>query len=143
MRKSRSEKAKAEAEQTKWPNRTHKRNASEWAAELGKEFFAGARHGALWPAEIYGRLAEISRGGRAIDALDFGEKCRYAFFPYRISSFTMLRLAGTAFSASLLGYLMCFAGTKPRLGALSYAGLVYFLYLLAIALFILYLEVAA
>lgn len=134
-------KAQVEGEQKKWPHRVHKKGAGEWMADIGKEFWFGVKHGALWPLGIYERTAELIKGGPGIDRLEIKERLQYIFFPYRLSNFTMLRLAGIALTTSLLGYLICWLGLKSRLGWLSYPGLLYFLYLLMIALFIVYLEV--
>lgn len=134
-------KARVEAEQKKWPNRTHKKGASEWARDLWKEFWFGLKHGVAWPVGVYQRTYDLARGGASLDRLEIGDRLRYILFPYRLSSFTMLRLAGIALATSGLGYMMCWLGLKSRFGWLSYAGLVYFLYLLNIALFIVYLEV--
>lgn len=133
-------KAQVEAEQKKWPNRTHKKGASEWLGDMGKEFWSGVKHGALWPIGIYERTSELVRGGRGIDNLEVGDRLRYILFPYRLSTFTMLRLLGIVLVTSAFGYLLCWLGLKSRFGWLSYAGLFYFLYLLNIALFILWLE---
>ena len=134
-------KAQVEGEQKKWPHRVHEKGAGEWMADIGKEFWFGVKHGALWPIGIYERTAELIKGGPGIDRLEIKERLQYIFFPYRLSNFTMLRLAGIALTTSLLGYLICWLGLKSRLGWLSYPGLLYFLYLLMIALFIVYLEV--
>ena len=134
-------KAQVEGEQKKWPHRVHEKGAGEWMADIGKEFWFGVKHGALWPLGIYERTAELIKGGPGIDRLEIKERLQYIFFPYRLSNFTMLRLAGIALTTSLLGYLICWLGLKSRLGWLSYPGLLYFLYLLMIALFIVYLEV--
>ena len=134
-------KAQVEAEQKKWPNRTHERGASDWMRDTWKELCFGLKHGATWPVGVYERLVEIAKGGRAIDRLDVGDRLRYILFPYRLSAFTMLRLAGIVLATSGLGYLLCGLGLRPRLGGLSYAGLAYFLYLLMVALFIVWLEV--
>jgi len=134
-------KQQVEAEQKKWPNRTHTMGASEWAKELLKEFHYGVRHGFGWPVGIYQRLVELIKGERALDMLEPGDRLRYILFPYKVSSFTILRLAGIVIVVSGSGYLLCWLGLKSGLGWLSYAGLIYFLYLLNIALFILYLEV--
>ena len=134
-------KAQVEAEQKKWPNRTHKKGADEWLVDLWKEFWFGLKHGLLWPIGIYERTAELVKGGSGIDRLEVGDCLRYILFPYRLSMFTMLRLAGITVVTSLLGYLMCWIGLKSRFGWFSYAGLLYFLYLMNIALFILWLEV--
>ena len=134
-------KAQVEGEQKKWPHRVHEKGAGEWMADIGKEFWFGVKHGALWPLGIYERTAELIKGGPSIDRLEIEERLQYIFFPYRLSNFTMLRLAGIALTTSLLGYLICWLGLKSRLGWLSYPGLLYFLYLLMIALFIVYLEV--
>ena len=134
-------KAQVEAEQKKWPNRTHKKGADEWMVDIWKEFWFGLKHGLLWPIGLYERTAELVKGGRVIDRLEIGDRLRYILFPYRLSSFTMLRLLGIAFMTSGLGYLMCWIGLKSRFGWLSYLGLFYFLYLLNIALFIVWLEV--
>ena len=53
----------------------------------------------------------------------------------------MLRLAGIALVTSGLGYLLCWLGMKSRFGWLSYLGLIYFLYLVNVAIFIVWLEV--
>ena len=135
-------KAQVEAEQKKWPNRTHQKGVAEWAVDLSKEFWFGVRHALVWPRGLYDRISEIVRGGSAFDKLEFGDCVRYVLFPYRLSSFTMLRIAGIALTTSAIGYLMCWAGLKSRFGWLSYGGLVYFLYLLMFAIFIVWLEVA-
>ena len=134
-------KAQVEAEQKKWPNRTHKKGADEWLVDLWKELWFGVKHGALWPVGIYERTAELVKGGRGIDSLEIGDRLRYILFPYRLSGFTMLRLLGIVIVTSGFGYLFCWIGLKSRFGWLSYAGLFYFLYLLNIALFIVWLEV--
>ena len=134
-------KAQVEGEQKKWPNLTHRKGVSEWAVDLLKECWYGVKHGLCWPYGIYERTVEVAKGGRAIDKLNIGERLRYILFPYRLPAFTMLRLLGIAFATSGVGYLMCVIGLKSRFGWLSYVGLVYFLYLLMIALFIVYLEV--
>ena len=134
-------KAQIAAEQKKWPNRTHEKNASEWFGDLGKEFWFGLKLGFTWPVGLYDRFSQIVKGGGAIDRLELGDMIRFLFFPYRVSSFTMLRLFGIVLATSLIGYFCCWLGLKSRFGFLSYIGLVYFLYLLNIALFILYLEV--
>ena len=136
-----SVKAQVEAEQKKWPNRTHKKGADEWLVDLWKEFWFGLKHGALWPIGLYERTSELVRGGRGIDNLEIGDRLRYILFPYQLSGFTLLRLFGIAFVTSGLGYLLCWLGLKSRFGWLSYVGLFYFLYLLNIALFIVWLEV--
>lgn len=137
----RSFKAQVEAEQKKWPNRTHKKNANEWMVDLWKEFGFGLKHGLLWPVGLYERTAELVKGGRAVDALGPGDCMRYILFPYRLSSFTMLRLFGIVLVTSGIGYLLCWLGLKTRFGMLSYVGLLNFAYLLMIVLFILVLEV--
>lgn len=134
-------KAQVEAEQKKWPDRIHKRGATEWMVELWKEFWFGMKHGLVWPAGIYERTVQMAKGGGAIDRLEFGDCLRYIFFPYRLSAFSMLRLGGIALATSVLGYLMCFVGLKSRFGWFSYIGLIYFVYLLMLALFIIWLEV--
>jgi len=134
-------KPKIVAEQKKWPNRTHEKGASEWMQDFGKEFWYGVKHGFSWPVGLYQRMAELIRGGGAISQLDAGDCLRYLLFPYRLSGFTVLRLAGIVLTTTGLGYALCWLGLKTRLGWLSYAGLINFLYLLNIALFILYLEV--
>jgi len=137
----RSVKAQVENEQKKWPNRTHRKGADEWLSDVGKEFWFGLKHGLLWPIGLYDRTVELAKGGSAVDRLEIGDRLHYILFPYRLSGFTMLRLAGIAFATSALGYLLCWCGLKSRFGWFSYVGLVYFLYLLNIALFIVWLEV--
>ncbi len=133
-------KARVEAEQKKWPNRMRERVASDWLKDLGKEFYFGVKHGLLWPYGIYERTAELVRGGRGIESLGLGVRLRYVLFPYRLSGFTWLRLIGIMAITSAVGYLLCWLGLHSRFSGLSYVGLLYFLYLLNIALFILYLE---
>ena len=135
-------KAEVEAEQKKWPNRTHRKGASEWLGDMGKEFWYGAKHGTLWPIGLYERTAELVKGGRGIDSLEVGDWLRYILFPYRVSAFTMLRLLGIVLVTSAFGYLLCWLGLNSRFGWVSYVGLFYFLYLLNIALFIVWLEVS-
>ena len=132
-------KAQIEGEQKKWPNITHQKGVAEWLMDLWKEFWFGMKQGLVWPCGIYARTAELVRGGGAFDKLGIGGRLRYILFPYRLSSFTMLRLGGITLVASGLGYLFCWLGLKSRFGALSYAGLLYFLYLLMIAVFIVWL----
>lgn len=134
-------KVQVEGEQKKWPNITHKKGAAEWLVDLWKEFWFGMRHGLVWPCGIYARIAELVRGGPAIDRLGIGARLYYILFPYRLSNFTMLRIAGIALATSGIGYLLCWIGLKSRFGGLSYVGLIYFLYLLMIAVFIVWLEV--
>lgn len=134
-------KAQIEAEQKNWPSRTHQKGMGEWVVDLGKEFWFGLKHGLLWPIGVYERTVELTKGGSVIDRLGIGDRLRYTLFPYRLSGFTMLRLLGIALATSVLGYLMCWIGLKSRFGWLSYVGLFYFLYLLNIALFIVWLEV--
>ena len=134
-------KSQVEAEQKKWPNITHQKGASEWLVDLWKEFWFGIRHGFTWPGGVYERTVELIRVGNVIDRLGIGDCLRYILFPYRVSTFTMLRLAGITLTTSGLGYLLCWIGLRSRFGWLSYAGLVYFFYLLNIALFIVWLEV--
>lgn len=134
-------KAQVEAEQKKWPNRTHKKGMAEWALDRWKEFWFGLKHGIVWPVGVYERTVEMARGCAALSRLEVGDRLHYIFFPYRISAFSMLRLAGIAFATTLIGYLLCWFGLKSRFGWLSYVGLIYFLYLLNIALFIVCLEV--
>ena len=134
-------KSQIEGEQKKWPNITHEKGASEWLLDFSKEIWLGARHGMEWPVGIYKRVSELVRGGRGIDNLDVGDRIRYILFPYRLSSFTMLRLLGITLAISALGYLMCYLGLKSRFGWLSYAGLIYFFYLINVAIFIVWLEV--
>ena len=134
-------KAQVEAEQKRWPNRTHEKGATEWLGDMGKELWYGVKHGTLWPIGIYERTAELVKGWRGIDNLEVGDRLRYILFPYRLSTFTMLRLLGIVLVTSAFGYLLCWLGLKSRFGWLSYAGLFYFLYLLNIALFIVWLEV--
>ena len=129
-----------EAEQKKWPNRTHKKGADEWLMDLWKEFWYGLKHGVLWPVGAYERTSELMKGGRVVDSLGAGDCLRYVFFPYRLSAFTMLRLLGITLATSGLGYLMCWIGLKSKFGWMSYVGLFYFIYLLNIALFIVWLE---
>lgn len=134
-------KAQVEGEQKKWPNRMHKKGAGEWMNDFVKEFWFGVKYGFVWPAGIYRRTAELVKSDRSLDDLGVGDRLRYILFPYRLSAFTMLRFMGIVLSMTALGYMMCWVGLKSRLGWLSYAGLVYFVYLLVIALFIVYLEV--
>ena len=134
-------KAQVEGEQKKWPNRTHRKDAYEWAVDLWKEFWFGMKHGFLWPHGIYERTVEVAKSGRFVDRLGPGDRLHYILFPYRLSAFTMLRLLGIAFVTSGMGYLLCWAGLKSRFGWLSYVGLFYFLYLLMTAVFIVFLEV--
>ena len=135
-------KAQVEAEQKKWPNRTHERGVAEWLADLGKEFWFGMKHAFVWPVGIYKRTVELVKGGPSIDKLSVGSRLQYILFPYRLSTFTMLRLTGIVLTTSGLGYLLCWLGLKSRFGWLSYAGILYFLYLLMLAVFIVCLEVA-
>ncbi len=134
-------KVQIEGEQKKWPNITHQKGWIEWLQEVWKEFWFGMRHGLTWPCGIYERTAELVKGGRAIDSLGVGDRLRYILFPYRLSAFTMLRLGGIALVTSGLGYLMCWLGLKSKFGWLSYLGLIYFLYLVNVATFIVWLEV--
>ena len=134
-------KAQVEAEQKKWPNRTHERGVSEWLVELGKEFWFGMRHGLFWPCSVYDSIAKLARGKYDVDRLGVGGCLRIIFFPYKLSYFTILRLTGITIAVSGIGYLMCWIGLKSRFGWLSYLGLFYFLYLINVAIFILWLEV--
>ena len=134
-------KAKVEEEQRKWPNIVHRKRAFEWMLDLAKEFWFGMEISFTWPVDIYGSAAEGFGGDSGTDKLDLGDKFHYILFPYRLSEFTMFRLGGIAFATSALGYLMCWLGLKTRFGWLSYLGLLYFLYLVNIALFIVWLEV--
>lgn len=134
-------KARVEGEQKKWPNRTHQKGIGEWMLDLWKEFWFGMKHGFAWPVGIYNRTTELVKGGRDVDRLEVGDRFRYILFPYRLSSFTMLRLAGVVLTTSCLGYLLCWLGLKSRFGWMSYVGLIYFLYLFNIAFFIVWLEV--
>lgn len=138
---NKSLKSQIEAEQKKWPNRTHEKGASEWLVDLWKEFWFGMKHGFMWPVSMYKNTMVIVKGGGAVDRLDVGSRLRLIFFPYRLSYFTMLRLAGIALVTSAIGYLMCWLGLKSRFGWFSYLGLMYFFYLLMIAIFIVWLEV--
>lgn len=135
-------KAAIEAEQKKWPNRTHEKSIFESIAELWVQFYSGIKQGALWPVGIYMRISEIVRGGPAIDRFGFGDCLRYILFPYRLHGFTMLRLCGILVVTTFIGYMLCWLGMKSRFGWLSHVGLLYFLYLLNIAFFIVYLEVS-
>ena len=128
-------------EQKKWPNRTHEKDAGEWMADFGAEFWYGLKHGALWPTYVYENVCILAKGGRAVDRLEIGDRLRFILFPYSLSMFTLLRLTGIALATSLIGYLMCWLGTKKHCSGLSYVGLVYFLYLLNVAFFIVWLEV--
>lgn len=135
-------KAQVEAEQKKWPNRTHQKDAAEWLQSLWAEFWGGLRQGFVWPRDIYDRVAQLVAGGRAVDSLGFGDRFHFILFPYySLSAFTMLRLAGIAFATTGLGYLLCWLGLKTRFGWLSYVGLVYFFYLINVAVFIVWLGV--
>ena len=134
-------KAQVVEEQKKWPNITHEKGVSEWLRDVWLEFWYGIRQGLIWPCGAYDRIAELVRDGRALDSLDVGGCLRYVLFPYRLSAFTMLRLAGIALVTSGLGYLLCWLGMKSRFGWLSYLGLIYFLYLVNVAIFIVWLEV--
>lgn len=135
-------KAQVEGEQKKWPNLTHKKGWTEWLKDVGLEFWFGMKHGLVWPCGIYDRTAELVRGGRGIDSLGFGDRFHYILFPYySLSAFTMLRLAGIALVTTGLGYAMCWVGLKSKFGWLSYLGLIYFLYLINVAIFIVWLEV--
>ena len=137
----RSLKAQVENEQKKWPNRTHEKGTGEWLSDIWREFGFGMKQGLLWPYDVYAGGATLVRGGGAVDRLGVGDRLRYILFPYRLSAFTMLRLAGIALVTTGLGYLLCWLGLKSRLAWLSYVGLVYFLYLFNIAVFIVWLEV--
>lgn len=135
-------KAQVEAEQKKWPNITHQKGWAEWLKDVWMEFWLGIKHGAIWPRGVYDRTAEIARGGPGIDSLGFGDRFHYILFPhYSLSAFTMLRLAGIALVTTGTGYLMCWLGLKSKFGWLSYLGLIYFLYLINVAIFIVWLEV--
>jgi hypothetical protein len=134
-------KAQVDAEQKKWPNITHQKNASEWMVDLWNECWFGIKHGFTWPVGIYQRTVEVAKGKGSIGRLGIGDRFHYIIFPYRLSAFSALRLTGIALATSAVGYLMCWLGLKSRFGWASYAGLIYFLYLLAIALFIVWLEV--
>lgn len=133
-------KARVEAEQKKWPNRRPDTDKSGWVRNVGKEFWFGVKHGLLWPLGIYERTSELVRGGRGISSLGIGDRLRYVLFPYRLSGFTLLRLGGIMVITSAVGYLLCWLGLRSKFSGLSYVGLLYFLYLFNIALFILYLE---
>ena len=128
-------------EQKRWPNRLRRKGAAGWAREAWAEFLFGAKHGSTWPVGLCERTAELARGGCAVDRLGVGDRLRYVFFPYRLSAFTMLRLAGIACATTAIGYLLCWIGMRARFGALSYAGLLSFLYLVLVSLFIILLEV--
>lgn len=134
-------KAQIDAEQMKWPNRTHKKGVGEFAIDICKEFWYGAEHGLFWPYGIYVRAKEAINGKGAVAKLGIGDCLHYVLFPYRLSTFTFFRLAGIALATSLVGYLLCWIGLKSRIGWLSYTGLIYFVYMLIIALFIVWLEV--
>ena len=134
-------KAQVEAEQKKWPNRMHQKSLSEWMGDYGRDFWYGIEFGTMWPIGIYARTAKVVKGEGGTSRLDAGDMMHYIFLPYRLSSFTMLRLAGIALVTTALGYLLCWLGMKSGLGWLSYAGLIYFLYLLVLAVFIVWLEV--
>ena len=137
----RSVKAQIEVEQKKWPNRMQKKSRMEWCSDYLKEFYYGVKYALTWPVGIVGRTVEIMKGGGAIERLDVLDRLRYIFFPYNASSFAMLRLGGIVLTLTGLGYLMCWIGLKSRFGWFSYAGLLYFFYLLIIAIFIICLEV--
>lgn len=135
-------KAQVEAEQKKWPNRTHRKGASEWLTDLGKEFWFGVKYGCAWPVGVCRRTAELAKRASSIDGLGVGDCFRYILFPYRLSAFSMLRFSGIVLTLSVLGYLMCWVGLKSRFSWLSYGGLLYFVYLIVIALYIIWLEVS-
>ena len=134
-------KAQVEAEQKMWPNRTARRSAGGWLVEMWKEVWFGMRHGLTWPQGVYERTRELIKFGWGVRDMGVGDRLRYILFPYRLSAFTMLRLLGIALATSGIGYLMCWLGLRSRFAWLSYVGLLYFLYLLNIALFIVWLEV--
>lgn len=134
-------KAQIENEQKKWPNRTHRKGTLEWMGDWGKEFWYGMKQGFTWPVDVYNGIAVLVKGGASVGRLGVGDRFRLILFPYRLSAFTMLRLAGIAFVTTGLGYLLCWFGLRFRLGWLSYLGLIYFVYLLNIAFFIVWLEV--
>lgn len=136
-------KAQVENEQKKWPNLTHKKGMSEWMRDIGMEFWFGVRHGFEWPCGMYERTVELAtKDDPGINNLGFGDRLHYILFPYyNLSAFTMLRLGGIALVTSGVGYLLCWIGLKWRFGWLSYVGLLYFLYLMNVAVFIAWLEV--
>ena len=134
-------KMQVDAEQKSWPNRTHQKGASEWLLDIWKEFWYGLKHGLVWPVTMYENVSTLIKGGSGVDRLDVGERFRFVLFPYRLPTFTMLRVAGITIMTSMVGYLFCWLGLKSRLGWFSYIGLLYFLYLFNIALFIVWLEV--
>lgn len=134
-------KEQIDAEQKGWPNLTHKKGTAEWVQDVWKEFWYGMRFGLFWPCSVYDSMAQLVKGGPGVQDLDFGGRLRLILFPYTLSHFTMLRLAGIVFAISGIGYLMCWIGLKTRLGWMSYVGLIYFLYLLIVAAFIICLEV--
>ncbi len=134
-------KAQVEGEQKKWPNITHQKGTAEWLLDVSKEFWFGMRAGLVWPCSVYDSVVKLVRGWDNIGDLGVGGCLRLILFPYRLSHFTMLRLTGITFAVSGIGYLMCWAGLKSKFGWLSYLGLIYFIYLINIALFIVWLEV--
>jgi len=136
-----SVKAQAEEMQKRYPNVEKVPGWRDWLKDIWKEFGFGLRHGLLWPVGIFQRLTELVRGGSAVSRLDFGDCLHYLIFPYRLSTFTLLCLVGIALVTVGFGYLLCWVGLKTRLSALSYVGLLYFLYLFNIAFFIVWHEV--
>ena len=131
-----------EAEAKNWPNVIREKRSWEWGVDFGKEFGYGISHGMTWPYGVWTRLVEVVKmnGNKGAELFDY---IRYVIFPYKLSVFTFIRLAGIIGSVLGLGFLFCWLGTKFNyLSALSYLGLLYFVYLLVAALFIVWLEVA-
>lgn len=131
-----------EAEAKNWPNVIKEKRSWEWGVDFGKEFGYGLWHGVTWPYGMWTRLVEVTKmkSNKNAELFDY---IRYVIFPYKLSVFTFIRLAGIIGSVLGLGFLFCWLGTKINcLSPLSYLGLVYFVYLLVAALFILWLEVS-
>jgi hypothetical protein len=90
--------------------------------DVGRDFLMGMQLGGIWP---YYAGRNVFRAD-----LPFGP-LRRAFFPYRNSSaFYPGHLVGIAVVGMAVGYGLCWLGMVYNRASLSYAGLLYFVYLI-------------
>lgn len=103
----------------------------------------GIQIGSIWPVGIVKRTFFCARGMRGTSTLSFSNVLRYVFYPYHRWSFSVMHVIGFGLATLLVGYGLCWLGSRFNIASLSYLGILYFVHMAVFATFLICIVVLA
>ncbi len=114
-----------------------------YGRDTAENLLEGMHIGSVWPVGIVKRTFFRVRGLRGTSKLSFSTGLRYIFYPYHRWSFSAIHVIGFGFATILVGYGLCWLGSRFNLAGLSYLGILYFVHMAVFATFLICIVVIA